>query len=61
MLWNKTFTKQAQQGDLNVTNIYETADGDFIAYMATDNGKKRTPGDHSYGKVMRLGANGQVK
>lgn len=61
VLWNKTFTKQAQQGDLNVTNIYETADGDFIAYMATDNGKKRTPGDHSYGKVMRLGANGQVK
>ena len=56
--WTKTISNQ---GDLSITDIYETADGDLIAYMATDNGQKKTYNDHSYGRVLRMNSKGQVK
>ncbi|MBL0356263.1 MAG: gliding motility-associated C-terminal domain-containing protein [Chitinophagaceae bacterium] len=58
VLWTKTVTKD---GEMNFTNLYLTADGDIIAYLATDNGPKRGPGDHSYNNVLRIGQDGEVK
>jgi gliding motility-associated-like protein len=61
VLWTKTLANDRGGGDLGFTNIYQTTDGDIIAYLATDNGKKELPGDHSYGKVLRVGSNGKIK
>ena len=58
VLWNKTLSNT---GNLSFTNIYETTDGDYIAYLATDNGRKMTQGDHSYGKVLRITSSGKIK
>ncbi len=58
VLWTKML---ANNGDLSLTDIYQTSDGDIIAYMATDNGQKKTQSDHSYGKVIRMSSGGQVK
>ena len=58
VLWSKVFSNQ---GDISFTNICQTADGDFIVYMATDNGQKKTFGDHSYGRVLRISPQGKVK
>lgn len=57
--WTKSVTNAG--GELNFSNIYETSDGDYIAYLAVDNGKKRAPGDHSYGRVLRIDATGKIK
>ncbi len=57
VLWNKTLSNM---GDLSISNIYETADGSYIAYLATDNGGKRTTGDHSYGKILKIGVDGSI-
>ena len=58
VLWTKML---ANEGNLSITDIYQTSDGDIIGYIATDNGQKRTLGDHSYGKVFRMGPNGNIK
>ncbi len=58
VVWNKTLHAD---GDLNFTNIYKTNDGDFIAYLAADNGYKRSAGDHSYNRVLRIGPDGTVR
>jgi len=58
VLWTKTVSKN---GEMNFTDLYLTADGDIIAYLATDNGRKRGPGDHSYNNVLRVGQDGAVK
>jgi len=58
VLWNKTLLAN---GDLNFTNIYKTSDGDLIAYLAADNGYKRSAGDHSYNRVLRIGPDGTVR
>ena len=57
--WTKSVTNAG--GELNFSNIYETSDGDYIAYLAVDNGKKRGAGDHSYGRVLRIDATGKIK
>lgn len=57
--WTKSVTNAG--GELNFSNIIETSDGDYIAYLAVDNGKKRAPGDHSYGRVLRIDAAGKIK
>ena len=59
VVWNKTLANSS--GDLGFSNIYETTDGDIIAYLATDNGKKKLPGDHSYGRVLRINSSGTIK
>ncbi|MFT3681909.1 MAG: gliding motility-associated C-terminal domain-containing protein [Ferruginibacter sp.] len=58
VLWTKTLWAN---GHLSITNIYRTKDGDFIAYLAADNGYKRSAGDHSYNRVLRIGADGKIK
>ena len=58
VVWNKTLLAN---GDLNFTNIYKTSDGDFIAYLAADNGYKRSAGDHSYNRVLRIGPDGTIR
>ena len=59
VVWNKTIANA--RGDLSFTNILETSDGDYIAYMATDNKTKTLPGDHTYGRVFRVDPGGKVK
>ena len=58
VLWSKTLNSQ---GHLSFSNIVETSDGDYIGYLATDNGKKELPGDHSYGRVLRIAPDGKIK
>jgi gliding motility-associated-like protein len=58
VVWSKSLSNS---GNLSLSDIYETSDGDYIAYLATDNGKKRLPGDHSYSKILRIDANGNIK
>ncbi len=58
VLWNKTLRAN---GDLNFTTVFKTTDGDLIAYLAADNGYKRSAGDHSYNRVLRIGPDGTVK
>jgi gliding motility-associated-like protein len=58
VLWSKTLSNE---GNLSLSNVYETSDGDYIAYLATDNGKKQLPGDHSYSKILRIGVSGNIK
>jgi gliding motility-associated-like protein len=58
VLWTKTFTKT---GEMSVTNLCVTAGGDVIAYLGTDNGLKRGPGDHSYNDVIRVGPAGEIR
>ncbi len=57
--WNKTISNA--RGDVSFSNILETSDGDFIAYMATDNKTKTLPGDHTYGRVFRVDPGGKIK
>jgi len=56
--WTKTLSNM---GEFSFSNIYQTADGDYIAYLSADNGKKKGPGDHSYGRVMRVDPGGKIK
>ncbi len=58
VVWNKTLNAN---GDLNFTNIYQTSDGDFIAYLAADNGYKKSAGEHTYNRVLRVGPDGTVR
>lgn len=58
VVWNKALRNE---GDLGFSTVYETSDGDYIAYLTTDNGTKRSLGDHSYGKVLRLDSRGTIK
>lgn len=59
VVWNKTL--RGDYGHLQFTNICATSDGDFIAYLAADNGYKRSAGDHTYNRVFRIGPDGTVK
>lgn len=58
VMWTKTVTKR---GEMSCTNLCTTADGDIIAYLATDNGPKKAPGDHSYNSIIRVGQDGKIK
>ena len=58
VVWTKSLSAD---GELNFTNIYKTNDGDMIAYLAADNGYKKAAGDHSYNRVLCIGADGTVK
>lgn len=58
VLWNKLLSNM---GELSFSNIFETSDGSYIVYLATDNGRKKSPGDHSYGKILRIDASGKIK
>ena len=58
VLWNKTLSNM---GELSFSTLTETAAGDYVAYLATDNGSKKMPGDHSYGKVIRVSPDGSIK
>ncbi len=59
VLWSKTIANYG--GDMNFSSVYETTDGDFIAYLCTDNGKKKVYLDHNCSRVLRMGANGKIK
>ncbi|MCW3090591.1 MAG: Gliding motility-associated C-terminal protein [Ferruginibacter sp.] len=59
VLWNKTISNFG--GDMSFSNIFETSGGDYIAYMTNDNGKKKLPGEHTYGRVLRINPSGTVK
>lgn len=56
--WTKTFSKS---GEMCVTNLCPTSDGDVIAYLGTDNGPKRGAGDHSYNDVLKIGPAGEIR
>jgi gliding motility-associated-like protein len=58
VLWSKTLSNE---GDLNISSVYETSDGDYIVYLGTDNGKKKLSLDHSYSKIVRIDAKGNIK
>lgn len=58
VLWTKSpFTF----GELSFTNVLLAANGDYIAYLAADNGPKHLPGDHSYGRVLRIAPDGTIR
>jgi gliding motility-associated-like protein len=59
VLWNKTISNA--YGDVNFPSICKTADGGSVAYMATDNGVKEKVEDQSYGRVLRMDSNGNIK
>ena len=59
VLWNKIISNAS--GDLSFSTIIETLDGDIIAYLANDNGNKKLPGDHTYGRILRMDSKGAIK
>jgi gliding motility-associated-like protein len=59
--WSKTYLVSAELGDLSFSNIIKTNDGDFIAYMAADNGPAALQGVYTYSRVIRFSAKGDIK
>ncbi len=59
--WSKTYGPTWNIGNLSFSNIYKTSDGDYIAYMATDNGKAIRRGVFSFNRVIRFSSSGQLR
>ncbi|MFT3681063.1 MAG: gliding motility-associated C-terminal domain-containing protein [Ferruginibacter sp.] len=65
-VWTRIFrsdaaTEVATIANISFSSVIETAAGDIVAYMATDNGKKKFEGTHSYDKIVCLDASGKLK
>jgi gliding motility-associated-like protein len=59
--WSKTYLVSTGLGDLSFSNIIKTNDGDYIVYMAVDNGPAVLQGDYTYNRVIRFSAKGDIK
>jgi gliding motility-associated-like protein len=59
VVWSKTLNHRV--GNMNFSAVYETAEGDIIAYLYVDNGRKTSQYQHSYAHLLRIGANGNTK
>jgi gliding motility-associated-like protein len=59
VLWNKTIS--TAYGEVSFAGSVQTSDGGCIAYLATDNGVKKKANDQTYGRVIRMDANGDIK
>jgi gliding motility-associated-like protein len=63
-IWSKEYISNGTvggQANLAFVKIAPTISGNYILYMATDNGKKQSAGEHSYDKIICIDANGVIQ